>query len=393
MIYKCKVINLAGDILEEKIETSSEDKVIEILRNKNLRPIKIEEESYSNVELKINKRVFSSKDIQILLYQLYIMTKSKIQIPKAFEILIFQNKGKKKLILEDIHRNLNRGYPLSECLSKTKAFPVLIVNMVAIGENSSDISLILHSLSEYYIGENILNKRIKNALIYPMILIAVTILIVNFLILNVMPTFIDIFKNSNANLPLSTRILIGTSNFVKDNLLILILFVLFLIIIVIVYLKTSSGKRKLDLIKLKSSYYKLIMSKKFISMMYFLTDSKLTISKSLVVIESSIDNIIIKEKIDNSISDLKRGVKFSETLFNYNIFSDIVISMIKIAEESANINEILKSLDEYLEHEIKIREEKLLALIEPVTIIILSIIIGFIIIAIAIPMFDITNRI
>lgn len=393
MIYKCKVINSSGDILEEKVEASSEDKVIEILKNRNLRPIKIEEESYSNAELKINRKVFSSEDIQILLYQLYIMTKSKIPIPKAFEILISQNKGKKKLILEDIHKNLNRGFSLSECLSKTKVFPSLIVNMVAIAESSSDMSLILHSLSEYYIGENILNKRIKNALIYPVILIVVTILIVNFLTLNVMPTFIDIFETSSVNLPLSTRILIGASNFINNNLLILVLLGLFLLLAVVVYSKTNSGKRKFDSIKLKSTYYKLIMLKKFISMMYFLTASKLTISKSLEVIESSIENIIIREKIKNSISDLKKGVKFSKTLIDYSVFSDIVISMVKIAEESGNIEEILKSLNEYLEHEIKIREEKLIALIEPVTIIVLSIVIGFVIIAIAIPMFDITNRI
>ncbi|RVU55309.1 type II secretion system F family protein [Anaerosphaera multitolerans] len=393
MIYKCKVINKFNEVVEEFIETDSKELVLEILRDRNLKPITIERESYGNRELKISKKIFSGEDIQILLYELYVMTKSKIPIPKSFKILSLQEKGKKRESLISIYEDLNRGIPLSESMQKSKLFPSFIVNMVSIGENSSDISIIFKNLSNYYIKEGMLNKKIQGALIYPIILILVTVIIVNFLVFNILPTFENIFNNSDVDLPKMTTFLINISKFINANIIIILLIIISILIVLIIFFKSELGKRKRDSVKLKSSFYRLILGNKILNMMYFLIKSKATVSSTLNIVSKSVENVIIEEKLKSSMDDLKKGVELSTTFKNLKIFPNMVISMLQVGEESSNFEEILKSLVEYYEHEIRLKENRLIQLIEPITIVILSIIVGYVVISIAVPMFDITNRI
>ncbi|WP_036728593.1 type II secretion system F family protein [Peptoniphilus mikwangii] len=393
MIFKYKALDFKDNLIEDRLEANSEKEAISILRSRNLRPIKIVEINKINVDIVLKRRTFNNEDLHILLYQLYVLVNAKNTIPSAFRVLLKSYSGKKNKILKKVYQDLLSAKPLSDALKESREFPNLVVNMIGVGENSSNMILILKNLSEYYLNKVKLDKKIRNALSYPTLLFVVTFFIVNFLMLNILPTFAEVFKNSGAELPYITQILINISTFINKNIIIIILNFLIAILLLEVFFKTYRGRYTLDKIKLKNKFYKTIIVKRFVNMLNYLISSKATMSNSLEIIIDSTENFVVKEHIKNAIRDLYDGISLSDSLRNTGLFSEAALSMLNIGEETSELDNILRALDDYYEHEIYFKSQKYVSLVEPIIILVLSIFVGFIVISIAMPMFDLVNRI
>ncbi|EFI42366.1 type II secretion system F family protein [Peptoniphilus sp. oral taxon 386] len=393
MIFKYKALDFKDNLIEDRLEANSEKEAISILRSRNLRPIKIVEINKINVDIVLKRRTFNNEDLHILLYQLYVLVNAKNTIPSAFRVLLKSYSGKKNKILKKVYQDLLSAKPLSDALKESGEFPNLVVNMIGVGENSSNMILILKNLSEYYLNKVKLDKKIRNALSYPILLFVVTFFIVNFLMLNILPTFAEVFKNSGAELPYITQILINISTFINKNIIIIILNFLIAILLLEIFFKTYRGRYTLDKIKLKNKFYKTIIVKRFVNMLNYLISSKATMSNSLEIIIDSTENFVVKEHIKNAIRDLYDGISLSDSLRNTGLFSEAALSMLNIGEETSELDNILRALDDYYEHEIYFKSQKYVSLVEPIIILVLSIFVGFIVISIAMPMFDLVNRI
>lgn len=392
MIFICKVIDENNEISINKIESKNKEEVLNTIRSKGLRPISIKEES-KNINIDIKGKVFKTEDLSHLLYEMHILLGASITVPKAIEICAKNYDGNKRKLLSKIHSEISSAKTLSDALKETNEFPRIVINMVKVGEESANLSDVLYKLSKYYSDKVKFEKKVRNALAYPILLLVVSIIVVNFLVFNILPTFAEIFRNSNADLPIPTRVLIGISTYFKDNLIYISLVIVAMLLLIFSYSKSKKGKYYFDKIAFKNKMNRRILTREFLSMFNILVDSGITVSKSLEIIEESMYNLVFKEKILKIIEDVYKGMSVSESVKSQNLFDPMVVSMLSVAEESNEMPMVLDRLYKYYETDIESKHEKYISIFEPIMILILSIFVGFIVISVAIPMFDLVNKI
>lgn len=388
MIYNYKAFRgnekVRGNIKADNLKEAKEK-----LKREGLRPIKIEENIESSNSFEYKKK-FKNEDLYILFRQLSLFINSGINIENAFEILSSQFAKDKGKILADIRDSLRSGSDLSDSMRMTGAFPSLVINMVYVGENTSSLGKIFDKLSSYYIKKRKTQSKIIEAMAYPCILLLTSIFIINFLIINVIPSFGEIFSDNNNLLPLPTRILMGFSNFVYKNYFFIILGLL--LVVAIAFIHHKKNPRTFHSLLLKSSYYKMTRVMNLSFNMDLLLGSGLTVDRSLEIISNMERNSVLKEKYQEILINLKSGEPFYKGAQEAGVFSKVLVSMIRVGEESSSLREIFSIMSSYYEEELNSRNQKILGLMGPILIIIMALIIGFIVLSIALPIFDMVNQ-
>ena len=388
MIYNYKAFR-GSEKVRGNIKAYNLKEAKEKLKREGLRPIKIEENIESSNSFEYKKK-FKNEDLYILFRQLSLFINSGINIESAFEILSSQFPKDKGKILADIRDSIRSGSDLSDSMRMTGAFPSLVINMVYVGENTSSLGKIFDKLSSYYIKKRKTQSKIIEAMAYPCILLLTSIFIINFLIINVIPSFGEIFSDNNNLLPLPTRILMGFSNFVYKNYFFIILGVL--LVVAITFIHHKKNPRDFHSLLLKSSYYKMTRAMNLSFNMDLLLGSGLTVDRSLEIISNMERNSVLKEKYQEILFKLKSGEPLYKGAQEVGVFSKVLISMIRVGEESSSLREIFSIMSSYYEEELNSRNQKILGLMGPILIIIMALIIGFIVLSIALPIFDMVNQ-
>ena len=388
MIYNYKAFR-GSEKVKGNINADNLKEAKEKLKREGLRPIKIEENIESSNSFEYKKK-FKNEDLYILFRQLSLFINSGINIENTFEILSSQFPKDKGKILSDIRDSLRSGSDLSDSMKMTGAFPSLVINMVYVGENTSSLGKIFDKLSSYYIKKRKTQSKIIEAMAYPCILLLTSIFIINFLIINVIPSFGEIFSDNNNLLPLPTRILMGFSNFVYKNYFFIILGIL--LVVAIAFIHHKKKPRTFHSFLLKSSYYKMTRTMNLSFNMDLLLGSGLTVDRSLEIISNMERNSVFKEKYQEILIKLKSGEPFYKGAQEAGVFSKVLVSMIRVGEESSSLREIFSIMSSYYEEELNSRNQKILGLMGPILIIIMALIIGFIVLSIALPIFDMVNQ-
>lgn len=388
MIYKYKAFR-GREKVKGNIKADNLKKAKEKLKREGLRPIKIEENIESSNSFDFKKK-FKNEDLYILFRQLSLFINSGINIESAFEILSTQFVKDKGKILSNIRDSLRSGSSLSDAMNLTGAFPSLVINMVYVGENTSSLGKIFNKLSDYYIKKRKTRSKIIEAMAYPIILLVTSIFIINFLIINVIPSFAEIFSDNNNLLPLPTRILLGFSNCIYKNYLFIISGILLVVSIALIYHKKHP--KTFHSFLLKSAYYKMTKSMNLFFNMELLLGSGLTVDRSLEIIYKMEKNLSLKEKYQEILAKLKAGEHLYKSFQEAEVFSNILLSMIRVGEESSSLREVFSIMSSYYEEELNSRNQKFLGLMGPILIIIMALIIGFIVLSIALPIFDMVNQ-
>lgn len=388
MIYKYKAFK-GSEKIKGNIDATSIKDAKEKLKREGLRPIKIEENIESTNSFDFNRK-FKNEDLYILFRELSLLISSGISLETAFEILSSEFSKDKGKILNSLRDNLRSGTSLSESVEATKAFPNLVVNMIYVGENTSSLGKIFNSLSNYYIKKRETNSKIIEALAYPIILLITSVLVINFLIINVIPSFGEIFSANDNLLPLPTRMLLNFSNFMYKNYI--FVFLILLIILVIISIYHRRNPRTFHKLILKSKYYKMTKSLKFTFNMDLLLGAGLTVDRSLEIISSMEDNVVLKEKFREILFDIKSGESFYKSANKIKIFPKILVSMIRVGEESSNLKEVFGIMSGFYDEELNSYNKKFFGILGPILIIFMALIIGFIVLSIALPVFDMVNQ-
>ncbi|MDY3006199.1 type II secretion system F family protein [Anaerococcus porci] len=362
----------------------------------------------NNINLKKLKEFFNkdignikinSNILALFLKQLALLLDSSISLYDSLEIIISQGLDKKlNKSLTNIKTKLNEGYQAYDAFKfEEKAMGPLIIAFIKSGDESGNLSYILDELSKYLTEDSKNKSQIKQAFIYPVILLLVTFIVIIIMTTKVLPTFISVFENSHNELPLATRFLLSISEFMTKNglniLLILIVLCLFLI-----YLMSKKEYRiKIDSILFKSFLFKkfrmLNVEYQITSLLYILKRGDISIIDCMDIIKDSFKNKYIKAKFENIKSSLRHGLSLSDAISKENIFSNLMISMVKIGEDSGNMSRSLEKASSYYANEYIFRLKRISALAEPVLILIMATIVAFVVFSVAIPMFDSVNNI
>lgn len=337
-------------------------------------------------------------DLSISLKELSLLLKSNIPMVDAIELVsVSANNKKLKNIFYKIYDDLLKGFDLYDAFKERKVFDHLFLSLIKSGEISENLSDVFLYLSNYYEKKYKLREKIIRIMIYPIILLFVTSFVLIFLLNNVIPMFLEIFTQSNIKLPPLTLFLISFTNFFKNNFLYIFLAFFFFIIFFKIIKRNYKVRFFLGKILFKIPYFKKHYKNYITSIiaknLTILLKGNVDIIESLIIIKDSLNNLFIKEYIENVILSITKGNNISSSLSKKNIFDFSFISMISIGEESENLAEILESGSEYYEQKINYSVEKILQYLEPLLIIIISIFIAFVVFSIAIPIFDLSNGI
>lgn len=395
-VYRYKAVQSDGKEVSALITAVSIDEVQEKIRAQGLYMIHAKEDiekKSAAEELSFGGKV-TAKQISIFCKQFGTLLKAGVPVAAGLDILYRQTESKKlREALEDVYTEVQKGTQVSTAIkSHPKIFPTLMVNMIESGEMTGNLDNVMNRLAIHYEKDAKINSRIKGALIYPIALSVVAVTVVIFLITVILPTFVGMFTGSGVDLPLPTRILLGISSFIKEYWYIVIVGIGTSAYLITRYINSESGRYRFDSLKfkipvVKSSVDKIVTAR-FTRTLGSLLRSGISLIEALKIAGSVTGNVVIEEKIKYVASEVEKGETLGIALKRTPTFGPMVVSMIQIGEESGSLDEMLDKSADFYEQELEDAIDRLLKLMEPLLIVVMAVVIGFIVIAMMLPMFD-----
>ena len=396
-LYQYEAKTKQGQVLKGTLEAPDEAVVVDILRQKNHYPILIKPyKETSNIDLDTFKKV-SIKDIAIFCRQFSFILSAGINILRALEIAKNQTDNKKlKKMLDKVFSDVQRGQTLSEAMRTHKDFPDMLINMVEVGEASGTLDNIMDRMAAYYDKEYKQQQKVKQALTYPAVVSIFALVVVLVLVVKVLPTFTSMFAQfPGAQLPTPTRIIMAISNTLITKWWLILVVIAIVFTMLKIYFKTETGSYKLDRFKIKAPIFgkmnRKIVTARFARTFGTLMGSGVPLMQSVAICSQIVGNAVYSRILKATRQELERGTGLGEILEKEDIFPSMLTQMIKIGEESGTLDTILEKTAEFYDTEVEATTAQLTTMIEPVIIIVLSAVVGFIVVSIILPIFQMYN--
>lgn len=392
--FKYRALKSDGSKFEGNYEANSEDEVIRMISSSGSYPLKIEEVTDN---LNLNSSLFDkvkTKDLAIFCRQFYSMIDAGLPIVSSLDILANESSNRKlRNILSEIRDDVKKGETLSDAMKKHKeVFPKLLTSMVESGEMSGNIDEMFLRMSVHFEKENKTNSKVKAALTYPMVIGVVAILAVGAIMIFVMPIFVGMFEEQGVSLPLITRILIGGSNFLTKNIILVLLIIIGAITAFNIYKKSENGILVFSSLKLKVPILKELNKKvivsRFTRTLATLVSSGVSLVQCLPIVASVLENKIAEDAVMKVRERVVKGEGLSGPISEFDIFPKMLSSMIRIGEESGSLDDILNKTADFYEDEVEQTIQTVTSLLEPLMIVLMGLVVGTMVLAIIIPMFN-----
>ncbi|MDX2037384.1 MAG: type II secretion system F family protein [Isosphaeraceae bacterium] len=340
----------------------------------------------------------STKQLCTFTRQLSTLQDAGLPILRSLKILEGQCKpGVLKNSLGDVVEDIESGQTLSEAFSKhPKAFDRLYCNMIKAGEAGGALEAILQRLADFKEKAQTLKRRIKSAMVYPVVVITVAVAIVGFILYFIIPKFEAIFKDFGVDLPGMTIFLIKASHFVVKYFYVVLLSPLFIWILIKLIYRNKTGAYILDRILLMIPVMGTIVEKATVSrtMRTFgtLVQSGVPILESLNIVRDTAGNMVYERAFARIYDSIREGETIAQPLRESRVVDDIVVNMIDVGEETGDLDTMLNKIADNYDEEVETAVESLVSLLEPIMIVVLGGIIGFIVIALFLPLITLISK-
>jgi len=385
---------LGGELKSATMDAASRDDVVAQLKRQRLIIVKVDQE-------KVKKRPgrIKTRDIVIFTRQFSTMINAGLPLVQALDILSKQSENK---ALQEVTRqvvyDVESGNTVADALRKhPKAFTDLYVNMVAAGEAGGILDTILMRLATFLEKNDALVGKVKSAMIYPGVIMSVAAIAIMVLLIFVIPVFENMFASVNMALPLPTRIVIGASAFLTGYWWAVIAVVFFTVTSLRKYYKTSDGQLKIDTFLLKIPVLGDLLRKsavsRFTRTLGTLISSGVSILDGLEITAKTAGNRVIHDAIMESRASIAGGDTISAPLQKSAVFPPMVISMIAVGEQTGGLDEMLTKIADFYDTEVDTAVSGLLSLMEPVMIVFLGVVVGGMVVAMYLPIFDMINTV
>jgi len=390
--YTARAVN--GKLQQDTIDAPSRDDVIAQLRKQRLNVVKIDE---GGATKKKRMGAIKMRDIVIFTRQFSTMINSGLPLVQALDILATQSENP---ALKDVTRqvvfDVESGNTVADALRKhPKAFTDLYVNMVAAGEAGGILDTILMRLAVFMEKNDALVRKVKGAMIYPGVIMSVAGIAITVLLVFVIPTFQNMFASAHIELPLPTRIVIGLSHALKTYWWLVIAVVGAAGFFLKRYYATPDGKLVIDRLLLKAPVLGDVLRKsavsRFTRTLGTLISSGVSILDGLEITAKTSGNRVIQDAIMESRASIAGGETIAAPLRKSQVFPPMVISMISVGEQTGGLDEMLTKIADFYDEEVDAAVSGLLALMEPVMIVFLGVVVGGMVIAMYLPIFDMVN--
>ncbi|MCM3669905.1 type II secretion system F family protein [Mesobacillus maritimus] len=382
------------------ISAASKREAILQLRGDGIRVTEINElpETLMTKDISIGNPV-KLQDIVIYLRQFATLIKAGVTIVDATNILAMQTDSKKlSAALKEIENDLRQGQPFSDSAEKhNKIFEPMFINMVRAGEAGGNMEETLERLAEHFEKQHKTRQKIKSAMAYPVVVGIIAVAVVIFMLVSVVPTFVGMFDDFGAELPAITQFVLNASEFMQAYWWFVLLLAIALSVTLTLLNNGSKTKYYMDLIKLRMPIFGKMLQKAALARMTrtlsSLFSSGVPILNALGIVEKVVDNEVISRVIRASREELARGRSLTGPMAEHWAFPPLTTQMISIGEETGSLDAMLSKVAEFYEEEVENTTDKLKSMIEPMMIVFLAGIVGTIVLAIMVPMFDMFNHI
>lgn len=397
---KFKYVGFTGD--GKKVENSIEADTIrdakKLLRRQNIRTTKIVPPSFFEADLgqfmveKGLARPFGRAELMRFTRQLAILINAGVPILECMEILHKQEQNMVlKRVVKNISMNVEEGKSLYDAMSQQQGFDKLYCALVKAGEAAGILDSILVKLAEFLEKAEKLKKQVKSALTYPVIVVFVGILVVFGLMTFVVPQFVEILKESNQEIPWVTQTVMDISAFFQNYTLLLIAGLVAGTMFFLNFIKTKEGKQAWDRFTMKAPLFGMLVIKgnlsAFTRTLATMLAAGVPIIDSLEICIDTLDNTQIAKDLTKVRQAVIQGKSITEPLMRISYFPPLVTQMIKVGESTGNLDQMLLKVADVFEEEVEELVGNLTKLIEPIILVVLGGIIGFVLIAMYLPIF------
>ncbi|MBA4016377.1 MAG: type II secretion protein F [Pirellula sp.] len=364
-----------------------------------------------------------SKELTMFTRQLSILQDAGLPILRSLKILEQQSKpGRLKNTLMDVCEDIESGSTLSDAMSKCpKVFDRLYVNMIKAGEAGGALEVILRRLAEFQEKSQSLKRKVKGAMVYPVVVVMVAVGILAFIMIKIVPAFEKIFKDFDAELPGMTQMLINISNWTASYWFLIPIIPISIVLMVKLICKFKAGRFGWHLFTLKLPVFGQIVEKNIVARttrtLGTLVASGVPILEALNITRETSGNAVFEQLYGRIYDSIREGEsiakpmrEYSRTKFNFvamffwtffipviglviyltratqRIIDDLVVNMVDVGEETGELDKMLYKVADNYDEEVDVLTESLVSLLEPILIVVLGVIVGFIVIALFLPL-------
>ena len=397
-VFEYTARNTKGEIVRDKLDAATKDDVLAQLRRNRLQVVRVEETKAGGPKFRLGGGI-RTRDVVILTRQFATMINAGLPLVQALDILAQQTENK---ALADVTRavvyDVESGHTLADALRKhPKAFSDLYVNMVAAGEAGGILDTILLRLAQFLEKNDAIIRKVKGAMVYPAVIISVAVIAIAVLLIFVIPTFETMFASVNMELPLPTRIVIGASNLLQNYWWAIIGIMLLGTFGLFRWYKTPTGRLQMDTLLLKMPVLGDLVRKsavsRFTRTLGTLISSGVSILEGLEITARTAGNMVVHNAVMESRASIAGGETIAAPLQKSRVFPPMVISMIAVGEQTGGLDEMLSKIADFYDEEVDAAASALLSLMEPIMIVVLGVVVGGMVVAMYLPIFDMVNAV
>ncbi len=389
-----------GEAVKGELQAASLAQATAQLRRQQILPATITEKkgfSLSSITIPGFGAKVTTKDLVIFSRQFATMIDAGLPLVQCLEILASQQENPEfKKILIDVKASVEGGSTFADALRKhPKAFDSLYVNLIAAGEIGGILDTILNRLSGFLEKAEKLKGKVKSAMTYPVVVILIATLIVTGLLIWVVPIFDDMFKGFGQALPAPTQLVVNMSNALKSSWYIIIAAIVGTGVAISRIYATPKGRRALDSLMLKSPVIGDLLRKtavaRFTRTLGTMLSSGVPILEALEIVAKTAGNTVIEEAIMKARTSLSQGKTLAEPLIETKVFPGMVTQMISVGESTGALDNMLTKIADFYEDEVDAAVDALTSMIEPLLMAFLGIVVGGLVIALYLPIFQIAG--
>ena len=386
-----------GEMKTGELDLPTKDDVLAHLHRQKLIPVSVREKP-KDLNFSFGTGI-TTRDIVIFTRQFATMINSGLPLVQSLDILAEQteNKALRKTITDTLY-DVESGHTLADAMGKhPKVFTELFVNMVAAGEAGGILDTILLRLATFLEKNDALTRKIKGAMIYPAVIFTVASGAIVILLIFVIPTFQTMFASAGIPLPLPTRIVIGMSAFLQAYWWVCGVGVIGFVVGIRTWYKTDTGQLMLDRLLLALPVLGDLQRKsavaRFTRTLGTLVASGVSILEGLEITAKTAGNRVIHDAVMGSRASIAGGETIAGPLKESGVFPPMVVQMINVGEQTGGLDEMLSKIADFYDGEVDTAVEALLAVMEPIMIVVLGVVVGGMIVAMYLPIFDMINAV
>ena len=398
MLFTYKALDAEQNEVEGKVEAVSRTNAITVLLNKNYTILKLTTESENILQFSLFLRI-RSRDLVLFSRQIATLFESGVSALRAFN-LVAENVQNKYFqgILQNIAKNIEQGFSVEKAfLQHQDVFGEFFVSVVAVGEQSGTLQRSFSYLADYTEQQAEIVSRIRRALTYPIFVIVMFFGVMLLMLVTVIPQISSILLQSNAELPVITKIVIALSDFFRDNLTLVLVGISGAVVATVIWSRTEAGRTFFDEFFVSTPVIRNLFRNfylvRFTNNLSVMLASNLPIVTALQVLSRVMGNKVYSEAVEEISTLVRQGKTLSAALETQSLFSKNVVRMIRVGEETGKLAKMLEVLTKFYQRQLRDTVDTLLDLIQPAVIILLGLGVGVLIGSVIIPIYSISSAI